>query len=125
MSVPATDLNQRPIPAFPPWLDLPPGYIVNDWIAWQKGKLVAARLRAHPEDVQIGIDWLESHRARLSGFDLDWLKMLQTRPVEEIAELIESPSPEAQQWRSGMPFKGEPFVTQAQMEAIRERAYAG
>ena len=47
MRAPAVDLNGHVVPAFPPWLDLPPGYIVNDWIAWQKGKLVAARLRVH------------------------------------------------------------------------------
>ncbi len=36
--MPATerDLSTHEIQAFPPWLDLPPGYIVNDWIAWEK-----------------------------------------------------------------------------------------
>ena len=125
MPAPGIDLSKHVIQAFPPWLDLPPGYIVNDWIAWEKGKLVAKRLREHPEDVQRGIDWLNRHRDKLLPFDLEWLAMLETWPIEQIADLLESPSHEAQHLRSGMPFKGEPFVTAAQMEAIRERAYIG
>ena len=125
MPAPGTDLTQHVVQAFPPWLDLPPGYIVNDWIAWEKGKLVAQRLRSHPEDVRRGIDWLNGHRAKLTPFDFEWLAMLETWPVEEIAQLLESPSPAAQQLRAGMPFKGEPFVTDEQMEDIRERAYVG
>lgn len=125
MPAPGTDLTQHVIPAFPPWLDLPPGYIVNDWIAWEKGKLVAKRLREHPEDVQRGIEWLNRHRGKLTPFDFEWLNMLETWSAMRIAELLESPSHEAQQLRSGMPFKGEPFVTTEQMEAIRERAYIG
>lgn len=125
--MPATerDLSTHEIQAFPPWLDLPPGYIVNDWIAWEKGKLVAKRLGEHPEDVQRGIEWLQRHADRLSEHDLEWLHMLQSWPVGKVIDLLEAPHDEAQRLRSGMPFKGEPFVTQEQMEAIRERAYLG
>ncbi len=108
---------------FPPWLDLPPGYIVNDWIQWQKGKLVAARLRERPELVEAARAWLLSHADRLSGHDLEWLDMLNTWTVEQIARLLESPSPEGQRLRSGTPFKGARFVSPQQMEAIRERAF--
>ena len=125
MRAPAVDLNGHVVPAFPPWLDLPPGYIVNDWIAWQKGKLVAARLREHPEEMQLGIDWLTRHRADLSGHDREWGEMLTQWPVEKVVEMLESPCGEGQRLRSGMPFKGEPFVKEEQMEAIRERAYLG
>lgn len=119
------DLSQVEVQAFPPWLDLPPGYIVNDWIAWQKGKLVAQRLREHPEDVQHGINWLKRHEDRLSAHDLEWLQMLQNWPLSRVADLLEAGDDEGQRLRSGMPFKGEPFVSSQQMEAIRERAYCG
>jgi hypothetical protein len=125
MSVAERDLSQHVIQAFPPWLDLPPGYIVNDWIAWEKGKLVAQRLRNHPEDIQIGIARLRRHEAGLSNHDLEWCNILENWSFEKVAELLESPCPEGQRLRSGMPFKGEPFVTPAQMEAIRERAWLG
>ena len=125
MSVAERDLSQQVIQAFPPWLDLPPGYIVNDWIAWEKGKLVAQRLRKHPEDIQIGIAWLRRHEAGLSKHDHEWCNILENWSFEKVAELLESPCHEGQRLRSGMPFKGEPFVTPAQMEAIRERAWLG
>ena len=54
----------REITAFHSWLDLPPGYIVNDWIIWQKGKLVAARDRRYAQKKPDG--------ANPSGFVL-WL----------------------------------------------------
>lgn len=125
MSAATTDLSKHEIQAFPPWLNLPPGYIVNDWIAWEKGKLVAARLREHPEDMQRGIDWLNRHQTKFSSHDHEWLTMLTQWDVEKVAELLESPCYEGQRLRAGMPFKGEPFVTADQMEAIRERAYLG
>jgi hypothetical protein len=125
MSVVERDLSTHVIQAFPPWLDLPPGYIVNDWIAWQKGKLVAQRLREHPEDIQRGISWLRKHAATLSGHDVEWLSMLETWPLENVAALLESPCEEGQRLRSGMPFKGEPFVSPSQLEEIRERAWIG
>ena len=125
MSVLEHDLSTHVIQAFPPWLDLPPGYIVNDWIAWQKGKLVALHLREHPEDVQLGIDWLHRHQKNLSGHELEWIRMLESWPMDQVIELLEASHHEAQRLRSGMPFKGAPFVTLKQMEVIRERAYLG
>jgi hypothetical protein len=125
MSSSGIDLSKHVIQAFPPWLDLPPSYTVTDWIAWQKGKLVAKRLREHPEDVQLGINWLRRHQERLSNHEMEWLQMLESWSVSQIAELLEAPHHEAQRLRSGTPFKGEPFVTPQQMEAIRERAYIG
>ncbi len=125
MSVPATDLNQRPIPAFPPWLDLPPGYIVNDWIAWQKGKLVAARLRAHPELVEVAIQRLIDRGEDLFAADLEWQSLLAKHDVEFIASILESPDPEGQRLRSSTPFARQPFINPEEAEAIRERAYLG
>jgi hypothetical protein len=86
----ARDLSQVEVQAFPPWLDLPPGYIVNDWIAWQKGKLVAQRLRQDPSLIQQAIDRLESRRDRLFDADVEWLDLLRHNDVNSIAELLES-----------------------------------
>jgi hypothetical protein len=125
MPVIETPAEKREVSAFPPWLELPPGYIVNDWIRWQKGKLVAQRLREKPERIALGIRWLEGRGDRLSAHDAEWLNMLRTLSVEAVAELLESAGDKGQRLRSGMPFKGEPFVSEAEMEAIRERAFAG
>jgi hypothetical protein len=53
--------SQREITAFPSSLDLPPDYTVNDWILWQKGILIAARLRNNPSLVRLA---LERHQNR-------------------------------------------------------------
>jgi len=75
--------------------------------------------------MQRGIEWLNLHNDRLSGHDLEWLQMLESWPVVKVAEILEAPHEEGQRLRSGMPFKGEPFITVKQTEAIRERAYLG
>lgn len=120
MSSNGPPLENREIPAFPPWLDLPPGYIVNDWIRWEKGKLVAKRLRERPEDVQLGIQWLEKRSEQSIAHDDEWMTLLKTGTVERIAGVLEAADYEGQRLRSGMPFKGEPFVSAAEMDAIYE-----
>ncbi len=124
--MPATerDLSTHEIQAFPPWLDLPPGYIVNDWIAWEKGKLVARRLRQEPSLIQIAIDRLES-RERLFEADEEWLDLLRHRDVEVISHVLECADDEGQRLRSSTPFSRPPFVHPEEAEAIRERAYLG
>ncbi|MBN8421201.1 MAG: hypothetical protein J0L73_19955 [Verrucomicrobia bacterium] len=113
------------VPMFPPWLDLPPNYLVQDWIRWQKGKLVAARLRQQPQLLQQGTNWLLRDQETLSVHDAEWLALLQTGEVEKVARILEDSGDTGQRLRSGMPFKGAPFVTPQEMESIRERAYAG
>jgi hypothetical protein len=125
MRAPAVDLNGHVVPAFPPWLDLPPGYIVNDWIAWQKGKLVAARLREHPEWLAMLASELSARQDHLFAASLEWLELLRGGEVEKVASILESPDPEGQRLRSSAPFRGERFVKAEEMEAIRERAYLG
>lgn len=110
---------------FPPWLDLPPGYLVQDWIRWQKGKLIATRLRQQPQLLQQGIQWLLRDQETLSAHDAEWLALLQAGDVEAVAAVLEDTGDTGQRLRSGMPFKGPPFVTHQEMEALRERAYAG
>lgn len=119
------DLSRRVIQAFPPWLDLPEGYIVNDWIAWQRGKLVAERLREHPEWLAMVTEELSLRKGDLFAATHEWLELLQRRGLEEIAAILESPDHEGQRLRSSSPFRGERFVSAEEMEVIRERAYLG
>lgn len=65
------DLSQHVVQAFPPWLDLPPGYIVNDWIAWEKVRLVAKRLREQPSLLQVARERLKAREDRLFAADLE------------------------------------------------------
>jgi hypothetical protein len=125
MSVLARDLSQVEVQAFPPWLDLPSGYIVNDWIAWQKGKLVAQRLREDPSLIQQAIDRLESRGERLFDAEVEWLELLRQHDANAIAELLESDDHEGQRLRSSTPFSRSPFIQPEESEAIRERAYLG
>lgn len=113
------------VPMFPPWLDLPPNYLVQDWIRWQKGKIVAARLRETPGLLQQGLDWLLRDRDSLTAHDAEWLGLLKTGDLDLVVRVLEDSGDVGQRLRSGMPFKGEPFVTSKEMEDIRERAYRG
>lgn len=110
---------------FPPWLDLPPNYLVQDWIRWQKGRIVAHRLRQQPQLLQQGIRWLLRDQETLSAHDAEWLALLNAGDVEAVAAVLEDAGDTGQRLRSGMPFKGEPFVTAQEMENLRERAYLG
>lgn len=123
MPVAERDLSNHVIQAFPPWLDLPPGYIVNDWIAWQKGKLVAKRLRDDPTLVARAIERLEARKDSLFAADLEWLDLLRQRDVAAICAILESSDDEGQRLRSSTPFSRAPFIQPAEAEAIRERAY--
>jgi hypothetical protein len=125
MSAVTTPLDQREIQAFPPWLDLPPGYIVNDWIAWQKGKLVAERLRCQHALKDVALARLEDRGENIFVCDAEWLDLLRNCDVETIAGILESPDHEGQRLRSSTPFNRMPFVTPEEMEDIRERAYLG
>ncbi len=118
-------LENREIPAFPPWLDLPPGYIVNDWISWQKGILVAKRLREKPELIAVARQKLESKGGQLSWAQTEWLDLLKTVDTEQIAQIMESSDHEGQRLRSSGPFNSKLYVEPEEMEAIRERAYLG
>lgn len=125
MAVAQQPADQRVIPAFPPWLDLPPGYIVNDWIAWQKGKLVARKLRNAPHLLALARQRLEARGGDLFAADVEWLSLLSEKDVNEIAAILESPDPEGQRLRSSMPFTRAPFIEPQERDAILERAYAG
>ena len=121
----ARDLSQVEIQAFPPWLDLPPGYIVNDWIAWEKGKLVAQRQRQDPSLIQHAIERLESRGDSLFDADAEWLELLRQYDVNQIATVLESSDHDGQRLRSSTPFCRPPFVQPDESEAIREKAYLG
>lgn len=113
------------IAAFPSWLDLPPGYMVNDWIIWQKGKLVAARLRENPALVRVALERIKNQPGGVFSGTAEWLALLQHKTTDEIATILESPEHEGQRLRSSSPFVREPFIQPEEIEAIRERAYLG
>ncbi|WP_395742208.1 hypothetical protein [Prosthecobacter sp.] len=113
------------VPMFPPWLDLPPGYLVQDWMQWQRGKIVASRLRQDPNLVLAARQRLEDRKSQLYRPHLEWLDLLEHASIEQICELLESPSDEGQRLRSSSPFHGSPFITPEENEDVRQRAYAG
>ena len=125
MSAASVDLRNPVVQAFPPWLDLPPGYIVNDWIAWEKGKLVAKRVRHDPSLIQVAIERLERRADRLFEANIEWLKLLQSGDVELLASILEAGDYEGQRLRSSTPFSRTPFIQPEEVEAIHERAYFG
>lgn len=113
------------VPMFPPWLDLPPNYLVQDWIRWEKGKLVAKRLKQDPALIQRGVEWLLRDGDLLHAHEAEWLALLKSCDVAAVTRVLEDAGDEGQRLRSGMPFKGEPFISRQEMEDIRERAYGG
>lgn len=125
MSSPGVDLSKHVIQAFPPWLDLPPRYTVTDWIAWQKGKLVAEKIRQDPSLVELAIRRLEGRGDSLFTADLEWLEILRTQNLEAITTILEADDDESQRLRSSTPFSRQPFIKPKEAEVIRERAYVG
>jgi hypothetical protein len=125
MSVLERDLSTHVIQAFPPWLDLPPGYIVNDWIAWQKGKLVADKIRETPSLLETAINRLLMRGDKLFAADYEWLELLRAGDIAVIARILEADDNEGQRWRSSSPFSRTPFIEPEEAEAIYERAYLG
>jgi hypothetical protein len=125
MSSSGIDLSKHVIQAFPPWLGLPPSYTINDWIAWQKGKLVEKRLRQDPSLVDLAIRRLLARGDSLFSADPEWLKILRTQDMEAITTILEADDDESQRLRSSTPFSRQPFVKPEEAEAIRERAYVG
>ena len=114
----------RVLPLFPSWLDLPQGYLVQDWIRWKKGELVARRLRQDPCLLDVAEKRLAQRGARLFAADLEWLDLIVAHDCQRILDALEAPDEEGQRLRSSMPFTGEPFITLAELEAIHERAFA-
>jgi hypothetical protein len=125
MSVLERDLSTHVIQAFPPWLDLPPGYIVNDWISWQKGKLVANKIRTSPSLVKTAINRLQSRGEMLFAADHEWLEILLSSDIEAIARILEASDHEGQRLRSSTPFSRQPFIEPEEAEEIYERAHLG
>ena len=120
VALPPTEIS-----AFPPHLDLPTGYVANDWIIWQKGRLIAARLRKSPALVGVALDRLQNQAGRNLLGSEEWQVILRIKDVEGIAAILESPDHEGQRLRSSSPFVGMPFIEPQETEAIRERAYLG
>ncbi len=109
---------------FPPWLDLPPGYMVQDWMQWQRGRLVAARLRENPDLIQTAKERLAARRSFLYRPQIEWLELLEQASVPQICQILEATDDEGQRQRSSSPFHGSPFITPEENEDVRQRAYA-
>ena len=113
------------VPMFPPWLDLPPNYLVQDWMQWQRGKIVAGRLRENPELIQTAKERLEVRKSYLYQPQVEWLELLERSSVGQICHILEAADDEGQRLRSSSPFHGSPFITPEENEDVRQRAYTG
>ncbi len=113
------------VPMFPPWLDLPPNYLVQDWMQWQRGKIVAERMKQNPDLLQFAKQRLLAKRDRLFGAQIEWLELLDQMNLEEVCAILETPDDEGQRLRSSSPFHGNPFITPEENEDVRQRAYLG
>jgi hypothetical protein len=98
----------------------------NDWIALETARCVARRLRANPALVAEGLRRIQSSREKGRDFSAyrEWADIIQTRTVEEIADILESETEEGQRLRSSRPFIGSLFVTEQERKEIIERAFA-
>lgn len=113
------------VPMFPPWLDLPPNYLVQDWMQWQRGKMVAARLRENPDLIQTAKERLAARKSALYRPQVEWLELLERSNIGQICDILEAADDEGQRLRSSSPFHGSPFITPEENEDVRQRAYAG
>ena len=113
------------VPMFPPWLDLPQNYLVQDWMQWQRGKLVAARLRKNPDLIQTARERLEARKSLLYRPQVEWLELLDRSSIGQICDILEAADDEGQRLRSSSPFHGSPFITPEENEDVRQRAYTG
>ena len=86
---------------------------------------MAQKIRRDPSLPHVAIRRLLARGDRLFAADLEWLDLLRSRTVEEVARLLESDNAEGQRLRSSTPFSRDPFVSPEEAEAIRERAYVG
>jgi hypothetical protein len=113
------------VPMFPPWLDLPPNYLVQDWLQWERGKIVAKKLRQNPDLVTFAKQRLLAKRDRLFSAQVEWLELLNQKDLNEVCSILEAPDDEGQRLRSSSPFHGMPFITAEENEHVRERAFTG
>jgi hypothetical protein len=113
------------VPMFPPWLDLPPNYLVQDWMQWQRGKIVAARLRESPDLIQTARERLKARKTLLYRPQVEWLELIERSSIGQICDILEAADDEGQRLRSSSPFHGSPFITPEENEDVRQRAYSG
>lgn len=70
--------------------------------------------------------WLDQPgcHAHLAAARLEWAELIKLHSAEEIADMLEAETDEAQRLRSSMPFIQPPFFTEAERLHILESAYA-
>ncbi len=99
---------------------------VHAWIRLQFGRHVAVFLRQHPKEAydiareyiskgSLGQELWPDHR--------EWLTLIETKSVEEVARLLEEDSQNANRLRSSLPFKGPIFCSPEQVAAIKKKAF--
>lgn len=98
---------------------------MNDWIAWQKGKLVAHKIRKAPSLLDTAINRLVTRRDTFFAADHEWLELLRTRDIAVITGILEANDSEGQRLRSSTPFSRKPFIEPEEAEAIYESAHLG
>ena len=98
---------------------------MNDWILWQKGILIAARLRNNPSLVPLALERHQNRKKPLFSANYEWLELLQSKDIEAIASILDSSDHESQRLRSSSPFVREPFIEGNETEAIHARAHLG
>jgi hypothetical protein len=98
---------------------------VNDWILWQKVILIATRLRNNPSLVLLALERLQNRKKPLFSASYEWLELLQSKDIEAITSILDSPDHESQRLRSSSPFDREPFIEGNETEAIHARAHLG
>ncbi len=99
---------------------------VHAWIRLQFGRHVAVYLRSHPgEAYEIARNVIiKAAKDREPWPDhREWLKLMKTKSVEEVAQLLEEDSPRASRLRSSLPFEGSVFCSREQVAAIKKKAF--
>ncbi len=102
----------------------------QDWISLELAKLAAARIRADPALVALGLKRIErwrsspgANRHRDANWR-EWEEIIRSRSADEIAALLISETDEAQRLRSNHPFIRPPFILEQERQTIIESAFA-
>jgi hypothetical protein len=84
-------------------------------------RVIAARLRSHPELVQVveaNLErWMRGCDARVRPVMEEW-KHLLDGPLENVLNVLESDTEEAARLRQSSPFAGEAFITRKERNEI-------
>jgi hypothetical protein len=100
---------------------------VHCWVLLQISRHVAAYLRLYPgEAYEIARNVIfESAKGQQPWPDhREWLKLMENKSVEEVAQLLEEDSQNAERLRASSPFIGRVFCSREQVAAIKKKAFS-